>query len=504
MTHVRHLTHPPLDAGLRTRIAPAPSGDLHVGNVRTALYNWALARRHGGTFLLRVEDTDRSRVTDEAYEALQDVLHWVGLAWDEGPSVGGPHAPYRQSERAAIYRTHAEQLVAKGAAYRCFCTPERLQQVRVQQEAEKKAVIGYDRHCRNIAPAESLARAKAGESFVIRLAVPLSGTVVVRDKLRGEVSFDWEQIDDQVLLKSDGLPTYHLANVVDDHLMEITHVIRAEEWLVSTPKHIQLYRAFGWDEPAWFHMPLLRNADKSKISKRKNPVSINYYRDAGILPQALLNFLAMMGWSFGGDREKFTLDEMIAVFSWDRMSLGGPVFNLDKLTWLNEQYLHAMSFDELADALIAWRLDKRHLARILPLVRERIKRLDDFVPATEFFFSGDLDLRGRPELLAELKKLRDGVGASWPIADWPKHLLELVELLEAREGWEAKTLEEVGRVWSEQLGVKTKHTFMLLRLLVTGRKASPPLFDTMAVLGKEIVRRRLRVAADAIPNLPLD
>src|SRR5439155_27386353 len=266
------------------------------------------------------------------------------------------------------------------------------------------------------------------------------------------------------------LPTYHLANVVDDHLMQITHVIRAEEWISSTQKHVLLYRAFGWPEPEFIHMPLLRNSDKSKISKRKHPVSINYYRDSGILPQALLNFLGLMGWSFGGDREKFTLADMIEVFSWDRISLGGPVFDLAKLTWLNEQYIHELSYEQLADAVVAWRLNKDYLVRVLPLVRERIKKLDEVIPATEYFFSGDLDYT---PLLAEM--VVPEVAAS----DVAKALLDFVERFEARDGWSAAMLEECARTWCEALGWKTKHAFMLLRLAVTGRKASPPLFETM-------------------------
>ena len=294
------------------------------------------------------------------------------------------------------------------------------------------------------------------------------------------------------------MPTYHLANVVDDHLMEITHVIRAEEWISSTPKHVLLYQAFGWDEPAWMHMPLLRNTDKSKISKRKNPVSINYYRDAGILPQALLNFLALMGWSFGDDREKFTLAEMIDVFSWDRVSLGGPVFDQDKLTWLNEQYIHALSYDELADAVIAWRLNRDYLTRLMPLVRERIKRLSDVVPATEYFFAGDLDLAASPAVVADLTKL---ARPPWTADQMAADVLALVDRLEAREGWDPAMLEQESRAWCTDRGLKTKHGFMLLRLLVTGRKASPPLFDTMAVLGKELTRRRLRVGAKGLRAL---
>jgi len=412
----------------------------------------------------------------------------VGLSWDEGPDVGGPFGPYRQSERAAIYREHIASLLAKGEAYRCFCTEDRLAKLRVQQKAEKRD-LGYDRHCRDLDPRDGVRRAEAGEPFVVRMKVPLEGPIEFTDRLRGVITRDAKELDDQVLLKSDGLPTYHLANVVDDHLMEITHVIRAEEWISSTPKHVVLYHHFGWEPPVFIHMPLLRNADKSKISKRKQPVSINYYRDIGILPQALLNFLGTMGWSFGGDREKFTLQEMVDVFSWDRISLGGPVFDLDKLTWLNEKYLHELSIDALADRVIAWRLNKAYLVKVLPLVRERIKRLDDLIPATEFLFSGDLDYT---------QVLADMVVPEVARPDVAKGLLDYVERFEARDGFGKELLEEVGRAWAEALGWKTKHAFMLLRLAVTGRKASPPLFETMAVLGKELTRRRLRRAAEAI------
>jgi len=293
-----------------------------------------------------------------------------------------------------------------------------------------------------------------------------------------------------VLLKSDGMPTYHLANVVDDHLMEISHVIRAEEWISSTQKHVLLYKAFGWDAPQFVHMPLLRNPDKdkTKISKRKQPVSVNYYRDIGILPEALLNFLGTMGWSFGGDREKFTLKDMVDVFSWDRVSLGGPVFNLDKLIWLNEKYLHELSVEELADRAIAWRLNKDFLMSALPLVHKRIRKLDELIPATEFLFTGDLDYAAVASELAVPE-----VAA----ADVAKGLHAYVERFEARVGWTKQMLEEEATAWCAQLGWKTKHAFMLLRVAVTGRTATPPLFETMVVLGKEITRRRLRRAAEA-------
>lgn len=475
---------------VRVRIAPSPTGDPHVGTAYIALFNYVFARQQGGKFVLRIEDTDQSRARTDSEQMIFDALRWVGLSWDEGPDVGGAYGPYRQSERGQHYRDHAGMLLDSGKAYRCFCTPERLEKVRVQQIAEK-ATLGYDRHCRDLDPQEGARRAAAGEPHVIRLKVPLSGPIAFTDKLRGVVTRDAKEIDDQVLLKSDGMPTYHLANVVDDHLMEITHVIRAEEWISSTQKHVLLYQAFGWEMPELIHMPLLRNTDKSKISKRKHPVSINYYRDIGVLPQALLNFLGLMGWSFGGDREKFTLAEMVEVFSWDRMSLGGPVFDLDKLKWLNEKYIHELSYEQLADVVIDWRLNKDYLLKVLPLVRERVKKLDEIIPATEYFFSGDLDYTTvLPELVVpEVEPKAVGKG-----------LLDFVERFEARDGFAKEMLEEVARQWCEAQGWKTKHAFMLLRLAVTGRKASPPLFDTMAVLGKEITRRRLRRCAEVIAS----
>jgi glutamyl-tRNA synthetase len=476
------------DRPVRVRIAPSPTGDPHVGTAYIALFNYVFAKSLGGKFVLRIEDTDQTRARADSEQMIFDALHWIGLSWDEGPDVGGPYAPYRQSERAHHYQAAAGELLDAGKAYRCFCTPERLAKVRIQQQAEKKN-SGYDRFCRDLDPHDARNRAAQGETHVVRLKAPLTGSVVVQDQLRGPVTIDADQIDDQVLLKSDGLPTYHLANVVDDHLMQITHVIRAEEWISSTPKHVLLYQAFEWELPQFFHMPLLRNADKSKISKRKNPVSINYYRDIGILPHALLNFLGLMGWSFGDDREKFTLAEMVSAFAWDKVSLGGPVFNLDKLTWLNEKYIHDLDYEQLADAVIDWRLNKEHLVKVLPLVRERIKKLDELIPAIEYFYSGDLDYT---PVLADMK-IPDVAPA-----EVAKALLDFIEKIEAREGFTGAVLEDEARKWTDALGWKAKHSFMLLRFAVTARKASPPLFETMSVLGKEITRRRLRRAAEAI------
>ncbi len=483
----------PSSAGpVRVRIAPSPTGDPHVGTAYIALFNYVFAKKQGGKFVLRIEDTDQTRARGDSEQMIFDALRWVGLSWDEGPDVGGPFAPYRQSERAQIYKDHAAKLLASGMAYRCFCTAERLAKVRIQQQAEKKN-SGYDRHCRDLEVADGARRAGEGEAHVVRMKAPLEGEIIVHDQLRGPVKIGADQVDDQVLLKSDGLPTYHLANVVDDHLMEITHVIRAEEWISSTPKHVLLYQAFGWEPPQFFHMPLLRNNDKSKISKRKNPVSINYYKDIGILPHALLNFLGTMGWSFGGDREKFTLAEMIEAFAWDKVSLGGPVFSIDKLTWMNELYIHELDDSQLLDAIEGWRLNRGYLMKVLPLVHKRIKKLADLVPAIEYFFSAELDYSS---VLADMK-IPDVANK-----DVGKALLDLIEKLEAREGFVAPAIEEVAKQWTEALGWKPKHAFMLLRVAVTGRTASPPLFETMAVLGKEITRRRLRSAADVVGKAP--
>lgn len=475
---------------VRVRIAPSPTGDPHVGTAYIALFNYVFAKSQGGKFVLRIEDTDQSRARADSERMIFDALHWTGLSWDEGPDIGGPYAPYRQSERKQHYVDHAGILLESGHAYRCFCTEDRLAKLRLQQTAEKRTP-GYDRHCRDLDPADARNRAATGEPCVIRLKMPLSGPITFRDEPRGEIVREATEFQDQVLLKSDGMPTYHLANVVDDHLMAISHVIRAEEWISTTGIHVVLYAAFGWEPPKFIHMPLLRNTDKSKISKRKHPVSINYYRDIGILPQALLNFLGTMGWSFGNDREKFTLQEMIDVFAWDRISLGGPVFDLAKLTWLNEKYLHELDYERLADAFLDWRMNKEFLLRVLPLVRERVKKLDEIVPAIEYFFSGDLDYTAvYPDMLVP----------DVAPADIGKQLLAFIDRFEARDGWSAANLEEEARAWVEATGWKSKHAFMLLRLAVTGRKASPPLFDTMAVLGKEMTRRRLRKAAELIAS----
>ena len=475
---------------VRTRIAPSPTGDPHVGTAYVALFNYALAKRHGGQFILRIEDTDRERSSAASESMIFEALHWLGLRWDEGPDVGGPCGPYRQSERSAIYRAHAAELVRRGAAYPCFCTRERLDALREEQKA-KKQNLGYDGRCRALARDEAERRAAAGEPHVVRLAMPGEGETVVRDLLRGELVFASAQIDDQVLLKSDGFPTYHLANVVDDHLMGITHVIRAEEWLSSLPKHVTLYRGFGWEPPVFCHLPLLRNADRSKISKRKNPVSLNFYRRAGYLPEAMLNYLALMGWAMPDEHEEFSLDEFVAHFTLERISLGGPVFDIEKLKWLNGKYLRRLAAQELLDRLRAQLLSQDHLLAVLPLVQERIDTLEGFFEYACFFFTGELtyDADARKALVPKGRTPAE-------VAKALRALLE--EEVDAILDWKRDSIELALRRFAGNTAWPTGELFMAVRVAATGRAASPPLFETLAVLGKETCRRRLRRAAEVL------
>src|SRR5580692_6296360 len=378
---------------IRVRIAPSPTGDPHVGTAYIGLINLLYARQRGGKFVLRIEDTDRARFVATSEQMIFDALHWLGLTWDEGPDVGGPFGPYRQSERTEIYQEHAQMLLANGTAYRCFCAPEELEAGRKRQIAAKLPPR-YPGTCRNLAVADVEANLAAGKPFTIRMKVPLQGSTAFRDELRGAISFEHTNVDDQVLIKSDGFPTYHLANVVDDHLMRISDVIRAEEWISSTPKHVLLYQFFGWELPRFWHMPLLRNLDKSKISKRKNPVSLVYYRESGFLPQAMLNFLGLMGGGMPADinnaTEKFTLPEMIAHFDVKNIRPAGPVFDLTKLKWLNGEYIRALTPEKFYSALRETIFSDVYLTQIAALVQTRIETLGEFGNLTHFFFADDV------------------------------------------------------------------------------------------------------------------
>lgn len=480
-----HAARPPGRLPPRVRIAPSPTGDPHVGTAYIALFNYVFARKYGGTFVLRIEDTDQERYTAGSEAAIFEALRWLGLSWDEGPDVGGPNGPYRQSERLPLYRERMGALLRTGKAYRCFCTKERLDELRKQQIAAKESHLGYDGRCRALAPAEAEARAAAGESHVVRLAIPPGETRFI-DHLRGEVVFDNATIDDQVLFKSDGYPTYHLANVVDDHEMGITHVIRGEEWITSTPKHVLLYRAFGWEAPEFFHLGLLRNADKSKLSKRKNPVSVFHYRDLGYLPGTLLNFMANLGYSMGEDRERFSVAEMVEHFDWSRVSVGGPVFDQAKLEAWNGADLRAMSDEQLFERLREYVLSPARWLPMLAHAKERVHRLDDFVPYLSFFFGAGLDYA------PVLDKLKIAGRTAEQVAEALETFAQEIERDTAARSFTAAALDAFSREFCKRHGWKTKDLFMLLRLAITGRTAAPSLFDTMAMCGKDRCRLRMR------------
>ena len=445
------------------------------------------ARQRGGQFVLRIEDTDRARFVETSEQMIFDSLRWLGLDWNEGPDVGGPYGPYRQSERTTLYREHCDLLLANGAAYRCFCTQEELEAQRRFQMAAKQPPR-YARTCLALTPGQIESNLAAGKPFTVRLAVPQGdgepNATTFRDELRGDITFDHANVDDQVLMKSDGFPTYHLANVVDDHLMRITDVIRAEEWISSTPKHVLLYAAFGWELPRFWHMPLLRNTDKSKISKRKNPVSLVYYQQAGYLPQAMLNFLGLMG---GGmppntetNSEVFSLADMLDRFAFEKISLGGPVFDLVKLKWLNGEYLRALSPEKFLHAVRENLFSQQYLARIAPLVQTRIETLAQFGDLADFFF-------------------RDEVVPAQDVFLPKKHTLEetlafVADQLAALEAaaWTTEAMDAALRQLGTEKGWSVKENFMLLRAVITGRTASPPLLESFAVFGKARSLDRMR------------
>jgi glutamyl-tRNA synthetase len=491
-------------APVRVRIAPSPTGDPHVGTAYIGLLNYVFARQRGGEFILRIEDTDRTRFVSSSEQMIFDALRWVGLQWNEGPDVGGPHGPYRQSERTEIYREYCQRLVENGTAYRAFETPEELDAERKAQMAAKLPPK-YAGPSRNYTKEQADALEAEGKPYTIRLRVPdgdkAAGTAstTFRDELRGDITFDHFNVDDQVLLKSDGFPTYHLANVVDDHLMGITDVIRAEEWISSTPKHVLLYRAFGWDLPRFWHMPLLRNVDKSKISKRKNPVSLIYYRQAGFLPHAMLNFLGLMGGGMPHPTEQeivskgldtkladiFSLEEMIERFDFARISLGGPVFDLTKLKWMNGEYLRKQSPDEFFQSLRATIFSDSYLREIAPLVQTRIETLAQFGDMADFFFKDDV--QPTPDLFVPKKRT---------LEETLLFAAEMLAVLEASE-WTTEAMDAAIRTLLAAREWSVKEGFMLLRSILTGKVASPPLLESLVVFGKARSLDRVRRFVEA-------
>ena len=482
---------------VRVRYAPSPTGEPHVGNIRSALFNWLYARATGGTFIVRIEDTDQARIVPGALEAILDGLRWLGLDWDEGPGKDGAHGPYVQSQRLAHYQEAANRLVAEGKAYLCYCLPERLDAMRKAQQAAGRSP-GYDRHCRDLTGAEREGYLEDNPKPVVRFRMPASGKITVHDAVRGEVTFEAGLLDDFVLLKSDGFPTYHLANVVDDHLMEITHVMRAEEWLPSAPRHKELYAALGYDMPELVHLPIILGPDRSKLSKRHGATSILQYRDDGYLPDAMLNFLALLGWSVDDATDVISREEMVKRFSIDRILANPAVFNVEKLEWFNGMYIRGLPLEELCAELmpflenglpasIARPIDSDYLLRIIPLERERLKKLSEAPEMLSFFFEE------QPAFEAD-KLVQKGMDA-----EVTRPALEhSLRVAKGTEAWESEALEAAYRTLAEELGVKTGQLFGTMRVAVTGRTAAPPLFDTMAVLGRDRCRARMRHALDAL------
>lgn len=471
-------------AQVRVRFAPSPTGHPHLGNIRTALFNWLFARHNNGVFILRIEDTDQARKVEGATENIMSGLKWLGLDWDEGP--------YFQSQRLDMYQKYAQQLVDEGKAYYCFCQPERLDKMR-QDQVARKLPPGYDRHCRGLDAAQVEAEKAKGIVPVVRFKSPMEDKTAVTDLIRGEVVFDNSVQDDFVLLKSDGYPTYHLANIVDDHFMEISHVLRAEEWLSSTPRHVLLYRALGWQPPHFAHLPMILGPDKSKLSKRHGATAINEYQDQGYLPEAMINFLALLGWSLDDKTEIMTLEEIFKNFSIERVSKTAAVFNIAKLEWMNGMYIRALGSDEFVvrclpfiDRCLPQEIQRpvevSYLRKIAPLIQERAKTLSEVPSLVDFFFTETVQYDG--ELL--VGKLDS------------KQAMEILSksraMLEKAVAWDAQQLEDAIRPLSEELGLKAGPFFGVLRVAVTGRTASPPLFQTMEVLGRDICLARLAAA----------
>ena len=477
---------------VRLRVAPSPTGDPHVGTAYVSLFDLAFVRQQGGTFILRIEDTDQARFQADSEEQIFDTLHWLGLNWDEGPDIGGPFAPYRQSERLDHYKPYVDRLLESGHAYYCWCSTERLAQMRETQQKAKQPT-GYDRLCYGKTREQRALLEGFSEVPVVRMLIPADLDTRFHDLIRGELNAPYP--DDQVIVKADGFPTYHLAVVVDDHEMGITHVVRGEEWISSTPKHVLLYKWLGLQQPAFAHMPLLRNVDKSKISKRKNPAArLTWFREQGYLPEALVNFLALLAYPPKEDgREVMTFDEFVADFDWAKVNPVGPIFDLDKLGWLNGHYIRSLGVDELADRIVGHLtltgvLDAQPtpeqvklIRAATPLVQERMQLLSEAEGMLTFLLVGDSDLVVADDARAQLK---GDPGAVLDVA---------VPVLEALPQWVAADIEAALRAaLVDGLGLKPKFAFTPLRVGVTGRRISPPLFESMEILGRESSLARLR------------
>ncbi|MBI2856992.1 MAG: glutamate--tRNA ligase [Chloroflexi bacterium] len=487
------MRQPNESSDLRARYAPSPTGFPHVGNIRTALFNWLFARHYGGRFIVRIEDTDLARLVPGATNVILESLRWLGLDWDEGPEVGGDYGPYFQSQRLDLYRDAAQRLVREDSAYHCFCSPQRLEEMRAEQ-LRRKQPPKYDRRCRELSLAEAEKLRSSGIVPVVRFKTPPGGETTFQDLIRGTVTFDVATLDDFVLLKSDGYPTYHLASIVDDRHMRISHVLRADEWVSSTPRHMLLYQAMGWEPPLFAHLPMILGRDRAKLSKRHGAASITEFRDMGFLPEAMLNFLALLGWSLDDKTELFTREELVQHFSLERIGKTAAIFDLEKLEWMNGLYVRKLSterFAALAMPFLERILPKEappsptedYVLKLAPLVQERAKKLSECADLADFFFVEELVYD--PCLLLAKDASEDMVLGALKAA---------LGRLRSIEAFDAATLEGILRPLALELGVKTGLLFGALRTATTGRTAAPPLFQTMAVLGKERCLRRIEAA----------
>jgi len=487
---------------VRVRYAPSPTGLQHIGGVRTALFNYFFARANGGKFILRVEDTDQERSSDESLQDLYNTLNWLGLKWDEGPLVGGPYGPYVQSERFDLYKKYAEQLIADGKAYRCYCTSERLEVLRAEQQAAKSEIQGYDRHCSNLTDEERTELESQGLSSVIRLKVPLEGKTTIHDVLMGDITRRNRDVSpDPILLKSDGFPTYHLANVIDDHMMHITHIMRAQEWIPSGPLHILLYEAFGWEAPLYCHLPMVMGKDGQKLSKRHGSTSVRDFKDKGYLPEALMNYVSLVGWSYDGEREFFTKEELEEVFTLEKINKAPGIFDYKKLDWFNGQYIRMKSDQELAQLLLPHMVEAGFVSEplspevqvkfdaLVPVVKERLKTLGDVVPLSRFLFEEpeytdpSLFLAKNVDSSTALKALegsyailKKGLATNMSNEDMEKEIADL----------------------ATTLAVKVNGVFMPLRVAITGSSVSLPLFDSIFLLGQERTFARIETALSVL------
>src|SRR5947209_8083596 len=485
----------------RLRFAPSPTGLMHIGGFRTMLFSWLFARHTGGSFILRIEDTDVARTVEDAVDYLIDGLHWLGMDFDEGPIVGGQFGPYYQTQRKALYQQYAHQLIASGHAYRCYCTPARLEQMRKDQMAQKLPPR-YDRRCRYLSDEERAANDAAGITWVVRFAMQLDGETVVHDELHGDITFKNSDIDDTVILKTDGLPTYHLAHIVDDHLMGVTHLLRAEEWISSAPRHIQIWNALGWQQPLFYHVPDVLGKDKKKLSKRHNAPSWKELEQRGFLPEAVFNFLALLGWSYDDKTEFFSREELIQVFSLDRIGVSGGILDMEKLEWMNGVYIRNLSLEEFTQRSIPYMerpevegglpdsiarpLDFDYTSRVLSLEQERLRTLGEAAAAVSFFYE---DEPYETSLL-----IQKGMDAEKTRGA----LLRVREVLAGIATWDAATLEPPIRELIGETGLKAGQLLGSIRAAVSGRPHTPPLFTMMEVLGRERTTRRIDQAIERL------